>query len=32
MTLYSAGTYLVNKRVANFQSDGPWNAYQWEVK
>jgi hypothetical protein len=32
MLLYSGSTYLVNNRVVNFQSDGPWNAYQWDVK
>ncbi len=31
MLLYAGGTYLVNRRVVNFQSDGPWNAYQWDV-
>src|SRR5439155_16452528 len=25
MMLYSASTYLVNNRIANFQADGPWN-------
>jgi ABC-type transport system substrate-binding protein len=32
MLLYASGTFLVNKRVQNFQSDGPWNAYQWDVR
>jgi peptide/nickel transport system substrate-binding protein len=32
MIMYASGTYLVNGRVLNFQSDGPWNAYQWDVR
>jgi peptide/nickel transport system substrate-binding protein len=32
MMLYSASTYLVNNRIANFQDDGPWNSYQWDIK
>ncbi|HZT05469.1 MAG TPA: ABC transporter substrate-binding protein [Chloroflexota bacterium] len=31
MIMYGGGTYLVNHRIKNFQSDGPWNAYQWEL-
>jgi peptide/nickel transport system substrate-binding protein len=32
MILYSTGTYLVNNRVTGFESDGPWNAYQWGLR
>ena len=32
MMLYSGSTYLVNNRVAGFQSDGPWNSQEWDVK
>ena len=32
MLLFSGGTYLVNNRVLNFQSDGPWNAHEWDIK
>jgi peptide/nickel transport system substrate-binding protein len=32
MILYASGTFLVNGRVLNFQADGPWNAYEWDVK
>ncbi|HEY3118009.1 MAG TPA: hypothetical protein VGK54_14800, partial [Chloroflexota bacterium] len=32
MIMYATGTFLVNNRVTNFKSDGPWNSYQWDVK
>lgn len=32
MMLYSGSTYLVSNRITGFQADGPWNAYEWDVK